>query len=397
MKSLELFSGAGGLAKGLELSGFRHVAFIEYNRDACRTLKVNFDGSKVFEGDVQNFNFHELEYVDIVAGGPPCQPFSLGGKHKSHNDHRDMFPNAIRAIEILKPKVFIFENVKGLLRSSFKDYFEYIILRLSFPSKTNRPGISWQAHLDELRKLKPSSVSNAYHVSWKLLNAADFGVPQTRERVFIVGVQSEVNSQFSFPSPTHSVQRLLWDKHVTGEYWERHNIPENQREYVSQSLERKILKLKQDHALFEPEHLPWQTIRDTLSGIPNPTAIHAIKDHIFKGGARSYPGHTGSDIDWPSKTIKAGGHGVPGGENMIKFRDGTVRYLTVFEAKRVQSFPDDFMITGSWGEVMRQIGNAVPVTLAKTLGDEINSLLNQALHICNVDELDKTTTLAAIA
>ena len=85
----------------------------------------------------------------------------------------------------------------------------------------------------------------------------------------------------------------------------------------------------------------------------------------------------GSDIDWPSKTIKAGGHGVPGGENMIRDRDGSVRYLTVFEAKRLQTFPDDYIIEGAWGEAMRQIGNAVPVRLAKTIGSALMKTIRE--------------------
>lgn len=92
-------------------------------------------------------------------------------------------------------------------------------------------------------------------------------------------------------------------------------------------------------------------------------------------GAKSYNGHTGSEIDMPSKTIKAGDHGVPGGENMVRFEDGSVRYFTTFEAKRIQSFPDDYHITGSWTEAMRQIGNAVPVTLARTIAESLFPLL----------------------
>ena len=116
MKTLEIFSGAGGLAKGLELSGFDHAAFVEFNKHACDSLSENFDPKLVFFGDIKDFNLDSLENIDIVAGGPPCQPFSMGGKHQADQDDRDMFPYAIRAIERLTPKAFVFENVKGLLR-----------------------------------------------------------------------------------------------------------------------------------------------------------------------------------------------------------------------------------------------------------------------------------------
>jgi len=113
-----------------------------------------------------------------------------------------------------------------------------------------------------------------------------------------------------------------------------------------------------------------------LYDVPDPKSKeNKIIDHIFKDGAKVYAGHTGSDFDAPSKTIKAGGHGVPGGENMIRFKDGSVRYLTTFESKLVQTFPRDFQITGAWGESMRQIGNAVPVTLAHTIGRQLFNLL----------------------
>jgi DNA (cytosine-5)-methyltransferase 1 len=115
MNSLELFSGAGGLAKGLELSGFKHSALVEINKHAYASLCENFDAEKVFLGDIRDFNLEDLSDIDIVAGGPPCQPFSLGGKHRAERDDRDMFPSAICAIAMLKPKVFVFENVKGLL------------------------------------------------------------------------------------------------------------------------------------------------------------------------------------------------------------------------------------------------------------------------------------------
>ena len=94
----------------------------------------------------------------------------------------------------------------------------------------------------------------------------------------------------------------------------------------------------------------------------------------------SNPGHTGSDIDEPSKTIKAGGHGVPGGENMVRMEDGTIRYLTVLEAKRIQTFPDDYIITGAWGEAMRQLGNAVPVQLAYIIGDSVLKALSSCAN-----------------
>lgn len=376
MKTLEIFSGAGGLAKGLELAGFDHASFVEFNRDACCSLAKNFQSDKVFFGDIKDYDFLKLSDIDVVAGGPPCQPFSLGGKHKSNQDNRDMFPYAIKAIASLVPRVFIFENVKGLLRASFSKYFNYIILRLTFPEMDLIPGMEWQEHLQILQNVDFDGYpGQKYRVLYKLVNAADFGVPQCRERVVIVGIRSDINETWSFPVATHSEERLLWEQYVTGDYWERHKVPKKQRDVPTIALQERIARLKARYGMFAPETKPWLTIRDALSGVPDPRSNHLIPDHRFRDGARVYPGHTGSAYDCPAKTIKAGGHGVPGGENMIRFPDGSVRYFTVFEAKRIQTFPDSYVIHGAWGEAMRQIGNAVPVTLAQRFGLALRSLL----------------------
>jgi DNA (cytosine-5)-methyltransferase 1 len=369
MKSLEIFSGAGGLAKGLECAGFSHAAFVEFNKHACSSLRVNFEAEKVYEGDIRDYDFLKLSGIDVVAGGPPCQPFSLGGKHGANNDTRDMFPYAIKAIETLTPKAFVFENVKGLLRESFSEYFRYILLRLTYPGAHAGLKSTWNDHLKTLEKIKFESYGGIkYRVQHKLIDAADYGVPQNRERVVIVGIRSDIDAAWAFPSPTHSQERLLWDKFVSGVYWDAHRVPNAERETCPKTWLLRTQELRGTFGFFEPELKPWRTVRDALKSVPDPRSTHGIVDHVFRGGARSYPGHTGSDLDWPAKTIKAGGHGVPGGENMMRFRDGEVRYFTVYEAKLIQTFPKDFVILGAWGEALRQIGNAVPVLLAEKIG-----------------------------
>lgn len=365
MNCIEVFSGAGGLAKGLELAGIRHRAFVEWNSDACDTLRNNFDSRIVYETDVRNFQFSSFSNIDIIAGGPPCQPFSLGGKANGKDDVRDMFPAAIEAIKATTPKVFIFENVKGLLRNSFSDYFEYILLQLSYPQiklKTD----NWKTNLSSLRKLSLSNDEKPlYNVKYKLLNAADYGIPQTRERVIIVGFRNDIKNDWSFPQPTHSKDALLWDMFVENKYWDRHGIANYFPHSFVNECKRILIK---KYGFFPPSLLPWQTVRDAIEGLGAP---NDKDDHLLRKGAKEYPGHTGSYIDEPSKTIKAGDHGVPGGENMIKYPDGQVRYFTIAEAKRIQTFPDNYRIAGSWTEAMRQLGNAVPVKLATILAKSI--------------------------
>lgn len=386
MNCIELFSGAGGLAIGLDRSGFRHSQLIEWNHDACETLRFNVGKSlaldhpcSVHEGDVRNMDFGEYEgKIDFIAGGPPCQPFSLGGKHKAFLDERDMFPQAIRSIREIKPKAFLFENVKGLTRKSFATYLEYITLQLQYPDYEAKPNEEWAKHLARLEKIhtKGNYTGLHYNLVYQVVNAADFGVPQKRERIIFVGFRSDLGVEWSFPAKTHSEAALYFDQCISKDYWDRHEMPKRFKNDLSFWGNARFPKEDADFAL-----KPWKTIRDAISDLPDPRkASYAwkMKAHVFQDGARAYPGHTGSYIDLPSKTIKAGTHGVPGGENMILFPDGSVRYLSTREAARIQTFPDAYDIAGSWTEAMRQIGNAVPVTLAKAIGSSIKDALNNA-------------------
>lgn len=376
MRSLELFSGAGGMAKGLELAGFDHAQFVEFNKHACNSLRENFDPNSVFCGDVRDFDFGQLDDIDLVAGGPPCQPFSMAGKHMAYDDARDMFPYAAKAVSHYHPKAFIFENVKGLLRPSFSNYFSYIILRLTYPEVIAMADEVWSDHFKRLSDIDWNSHTGVkYAVKYRLLNAANYGVPQIRERVFIVGTRSDLEVDWQFPRATHDADLLYMDQFVSGEYWQRHNV-RPPAEPVSDCPQFK--KVERYELALEAPLSPWLTVRDALQGVPHPATDHNISDHVFRDGARSYAGHTGSYIDLPAKTLKAGGHGVPGGENMIRYQDGSIRYFTVFEGKLLQTFAPDFRVTGAWGEGMRQIGNAVPTLLARKLGDKLMSLLSEA-------------------
>jgi len=374
---LELFSGAGGMAKGLESAGFNHSGLVEWNKDACRTLKENFCPSLVHELDIREFDFDQFSGIDVIAGGPPCQPFSICGKHKGNTDERDMFPIAGKAIGKILPKAFIFENVKGLLRSSFCRYFNYIILQLTYPNCERQPNVDWETHLQRLERIHTSGKHEGpkYNIVYCLLNAADYGIPQTRERVIIVGIRDDLGIEWSFPDKTHSLDALLWSQYVTGEYWEKHGIQQPKPSVFDKRISDRIRKVRDLYGLFDPFEKPWQTVRDCLADVPEPTSEPSRRgEHALREGARIYPGHTGSLIDLPAKTLKAGDHGVPGGENMIRRLDGSVRYFTTYEAKLIQTFPRSYHITGSWTESMRQIGNAVPVKLARTLS---RNLLNQ--------------------
>lgn len=339
LTSVELFAGAGGLLLGTSLAGFKHLAAVEWEHNCCSTLRLNQEkgyplideGMKVIEGDIRDVDWSFLPSgIDLLAGGPPCQPFSLGGKARGESDSRDMFPAYTAVLAALKPRAFICENVKGLTRESFHAYYDYILLRLQHPSFCKWEGETWEQHAIRLSRAHTSADHEAvrYEVVPTVVDAADYGVPQHRHRVIIVGFRSDVEASWAFPVATHG-------------------------------------KVGND------ERLPWLTLGEAIKDVPD-------LNNVVRGGeARSYPGHTGSVLDQPSKAIKAGVHGVPGGENMLRFPDESLRYMSVREAARVQTFPDGYEFTGAWSEGMRQIGNAVPVELARIVASSVACALRE--------------------
>lgn len=379
MRSLELFSGAGGLALGLEKAGFDSVALVERNQSACATLRHNRPDWNVLSDDVRNIRFGQFGPVDLVAGGPPCQPFSMGGKANGFDDHRDMFPQAVRAVRELQPLAFVFENVRGLLRPGFRNYVEYIRLQLTYPGFPLSLNADWTKNLQRLERHHTSKSSEwglQYKVTINLANAANFGVPQHRHRVFFIGFRTDLNARWFFPTETHSADDLIYEQYVTGEYWKRHKF--KSPVCVPEALKGKIRDL--ERGLLSTAK-PWCTVRDAITDLGDPRVSSTWKNHNYQGGARCYPGHTGSPLDEPSKALKAGDHGVPGGENMLRHPNGRVRYFSIREAARIQTFPDEFEFPGSWTESMRQLGNAVPVTLASTVVGSVGKTLKE--HVRN--------------
>jgi DNA (cytosine-5)-methyltransferase 1 len=384
--AIELFAGAGGLGMGISEAGFRTLGVFERDRYCCDTIRENTEAKHPIvshwplePGDVKQVDFGRFEgKIELVSGGPPCQPFSLGGKHKGRKDARDLWPEAVRAVREARPRAFIFENVKGLTREAFATYFQYIVLQLAYPEikRKEKDDESWADHLSRLEQHHTSKRSQrglSYRVVYRVLNAANYGVPQRRERVFFVGFRNDISAEWHFPEPTHSLDALLFEQVHTSNYWERHRVPRAHRTVSDRARSRS----QQLSLLPDDDTSPWLTVRDAIHDLPEPTINGSNKyfNHRLQLGARSYPGHTGSPIDEPSKTLKAGVHGVPGGENTIVLPSGEFRYLSVRESARLQTFPDDFKFHGSWTETMRQLGNAVPVTLARTIATSVRQHL----------------------
>jgi DNA (cytosine-5)-methyltransferase 1 len=287
--------------------------------------------------DVRKASWSDIQTdIDVVAGGPPCQPFSIGGNHRGERDPRDMWPEAIRAVRETQPKAFFFENVRGLTRKTFSDYLQQIKHQLQSPA----PGLD-------------------YIVDHVPVNAADYGAAQQRHRVIVYGFRHDLVENVAPPAATHSVDRLLWDQWITEEYWDQHGLRTPKKEDVAPLYRKRIERLKSIG--IPPAHHRWRTVRDAFRGLDE---ANGTTNHDFRYGARAYPGHTGSTLDFPSKALKAGMHGVPGGENMLRLASGKVRYFTIREAARLQGLPDEMEFPGSWCENTRQLGNAVPVELA---------------------------------
>ena len=185
---VEICAGAGGQALGLAMAGFVHVALVEYEADYCRVLKENRPNWNIICADVHGFDGHPYEGVDLLAGGVPCPPFSVAGKQLGKDDDRDLFQEAVRLIEEIKPRAVMLENVRGFLDPIFDQYREHI--------------------LSEINKL-------GYNTHIKLLNASNFGVSQLRPRVVIIGIRKDQPGTFSYPEgkpdSAASVGKILYD------------------------------------------------------------------------------------------------------------------------------------------------------------------------------------------
>ena len=422
-KSVELFAGGGGLAMGVHQAGFRPLLVNEIVKWACQTLldneaelrgdeeRIPSPGDKwqLVPGDVSDVKFHYLhDEVDLLAGGPPCQPFSLGGVAKGDEDKRNMFPQMFRAIRDIQPKAVICENVQGLLRPSFRPYFEYIERELALPFVERQEGTDWREHdkiLRERLSTTPANPKERYEIITTRVNAADYGVPQIRNRIIIVAFRSDLGVDIErfkkSIAPTHSeaaLNRSIRD----GSYWKRHKVDARVRELVEKRLPREDA--------FDDGKLPWRTLRDALMydlatyGVEKKQQLPPVSweqlDRITRAGgipyhvgwpdARIYAGHTPNMLDRPAKTVKAGVHGVPGGESVLLTDDLLTepavgetptfrhRYMTVRETARVMTFPDDWKLAGPRGEQMRQLGNAVPVLLARFFANAVAEALNEA-------------------
>ena len=326
--ALDIFSGAGGLSIGLEQAGFEIVAGAEWDRDACETFAKAHPAAEVIEGDVNAIDFRRWRNdVDVVVGGPPCQPWSSGGKRLGADDPRDGWPAFLRALREVRPRAFVAENVAGFAAGARKPHFEALV--------------------GELRAL-------GFRVAAQVLNAADYGVPQKRQRMLIVGVRG---GDFAFPAPRFGPGRS------------------------------------------RPWHVAGDVIGPEPIGVPNPSIVTYARcpdirpspydGHVYNGGGRPI------DLSRPAPTLLAsmGGNKTPwvdtigivpeyhahllAGGGPRSGRVPGARRITVDEAALLQTFPPGMHFAGARSSCYRQIGNAVPPLLAREVGLALAELLRR--------------------
>ena len=330
---LELFSGAGGLALGLKQAGWKHIAAIEMDSIAATTFRQNFPNCDVLVENIRDVDFSKFSMsIELVAGGPPCQPFSVAGHQKASNDDRDCVPDFIRVVGQVQPHMFLMENVAGLAMTRHRIYLRNV--------------------LEKFEKL-------GYIVRHEVLDAADYGVPQHRKRLIVVGTKEMA---FSFAA----VQKA------------KHLIPA--RAVLSE---------------FPPDQGNLAIVSYAKNPVMRPSPFAGM---MVNGGGRPI------NLDKPCQTIpaSAGGnrtHIVDWNGILIRYHDrllrggmplkGTVkgvRRLSVRESARLQTFPDSFSFSGARSAQYRQIGNAVPPQLGKSIGEALLQMLKNPSDFIRGDD-----------
>lgn len=316
---VELFAGAGGLALGLEKAGFSGLEFVEINHDACNTLRMNRPKWNVIEGDIHAVDFSPLRgRVDVVSGGAPCQAFSYAGKRLGFGDTRGtLFAEFARCVDEIRPKMFLFENVRGLLSHDKGRTFQTIMHTFA---------------------------SQGYEIQYKVLNACYFGVGQKRQRLIVIGIRADLVGRLCFEYPEPDARMTTLREALKG-------VPDSPYQPYSEN-KRKVMELV-------PPGGCWVDLPDEVA------RAYMGKSYFSGGGRRGMARR----ISWdePCLTLTTS----PSQKQTERCHPDETRPFTVREYARIQSFPDDWSFTGSISEQYKQIGNAVPVEMARRVGAQL--------------------------
>lgn len=316
---MSLFSGGGGLDLGFEAAGLEPLVCVDHDPVSCETLLLNRPDWNVVCEDIREFDARPYAGADVVVGGPPCQGFSTAGKGDPTDPRNFLWQEYMRVVEEVQPRAIVLENVSALTHRRNGDHLTGIMQMLE---------------------------EQGFNFAYGVLNAKDYGVPQARRRLIVIGVK---DGPASLPAPTSADQPLtVWDA---------------------------IGDLAGAPANVEMNHSP------------NTHAAHVVERWAKLGPGETDPNYRRARLDAnkPSMTIRAGGGYGPNGDHLAGFHPPIhptlPRQLTVREAARIQSFPDNWILSGPKTIQGRQIGNAVPVKLAEAIGKHVVGLLNGAVTV----------------
>jgi DNA (cytosine-5)-methyltransferase 1 len=315
LSALELCAGGGGQALGLELAGFHHEGAVEYEPPFCTTLRKNRPQWNVIQNDIRSVRGEDFAGLDLIAGGVPCPPFSIAGKQLGADDERDMFPAALEIVEKAKPRAVMFENVPGLASAKFKGYRDRLLARLS--------------------KL-------GYQPEWRLLQAADYGVPQLRPRFVLVALRPRDAEFFEWPAPAG----------------------------IFKTVGETIVDLMGANGW--PGAEAWARRANRIA----PTIVGGSKKH---GGPDLGP--TRAKMAW--RQLSVDGMGIWDVAPDESFPEDKAPRLTVRMVARLQSFPDEWEFMGKKTTAYRQVGNAFPPAVARAVGLAIRRALNRQRNPLN--------------
>ena len=318
---IEVCSGAGGLSKGFIECGFTPLLLNDTDKYCVDTLKLNHPNANIIKGSMVDLELDAFNEVDVLMGGVPCQSFSQAGKREGISDDRGkLILHFIKMIDTLNPKIFIIENVQGLLTHNKGETLQYII--------------------EEINTL------NKYNVDYKLLNANDYSVPQNRKRLIIVGVKKSIHKTFIFPEP-HEYKPVLKDVLI--------GCPSSPGIVYN--------KDKFDLMNLIPEGGCWVDLPKDIA------KAYMGKSFESGGGKRGILKRL--DMNKPSLTLLT----TPSQKQTERCHPKHTRPLQVLEYARIQTFPDDYKFAGSINQIYKQIGNAVPVNLGQAIAKEVINVL----------------------
>ena len=352
IKVIDLFCGCGGLSEGFFLAGYNIVGGVDFNEAAIKTFNKNFKDSKGICCDLSTMDedqivseFSDIKDIDVIIGGPPCQGFSSANRYKTEGEdpRNKLFFEFVKFVDMAQPKVVLIENVRGIITSN-NGYAKDRIYEI-FDSR-------------------------GYTVSHRILNAADYGIPQSRQRNFFVMIKGDTKFDFD---KLKKAEHIVTVEDAIGELYDYElNTTNNSFKLNTKpnSDYRKYLRSKNNNVSNHEVRYPAEIVQQRISFVPQGGNWRNVPEELWPTNRknRHSSAYKRLDVNQPSCTIDTGNN------HSNYFHPLYNRIPTVREAARIQSFPDDFIFEGNRSEQYRQVGNAVPPLLAKIIAEKIKEV-----------------------